>query len=161
MCGQPELGQMIGYCGHLGKLCTDKYLRSEGHDITHQQSHAMIFLFEHRDSEVNQRDIERELHLRPSTINGILSRLEEKGYVARAVSPADGRFRIVRLTDAGTRKVEAFHAALKYTNRLFSAVLSEEELTVLRELLSRIIAKLENILENNLGNNFESEVNKT
>lgn len=138
-----DLGRMIGYCGHLCRLYTDKYLREAGYDVTPVQSHTLGYLF-CCGREVNQRDLERELHLRPSTINGIVGRLEEKGCISRRASTADARCRLVSLTEAGRARVAAFRTALADTNRRSTACLTEEERRQLAGLLSRVIANLEN-----------------
>ena len=133
-----DLGRMIGYCGHLCRLYTDKYLREAGYDVTPVQSHTLGYLF-CCGREVNQRDLERELRL-----NGIVSRLEEKELISRRASPDDGRFRLVGLTEAGRNKVLEFRAALGETDRWFAAALSPEERKQLCRLLSRVITNLEN-----------------
>ncbi len=138
-----DLGRMIGYCGHLCRLYTDKYLREAGYDVTPVQSHTLGYLF-CCGREVNQRDLERELRLKPSTVNGIVSRLEEKELISRRASPDDGRFRLVGLTEAGRNKVLEFRAALGETDRWFAAALSPEERKQLCRLLSRVITNLEN-----------------
>lgn len=138
-----DLGRMIGYCGHLGKLCTDKHLRQAGYDVTPVQSHTLLYLSCSGGREVNQRELERELRLKPSTVNGIVSRLEEKGYVARQASPTDGRCRLVCLTEAGRSMVETFRSAVEETERKFFAGLSVQEQEAMCGMLSRVIANLE------------------
>lgn len=141
----PDLGRMIAYCARLGMVYNDKRLRRAGYDITPVQSHVLIYLScLGAGQTVNQRDLERELRLKPSTVNGIISRLEEKGYITRRASPTDGRCRLVSLTEAGQKKVDAFHTVMSGTSQRFSSCLSEGEEETLRELLSRIIDNLEN-----------------
>jgi DNA-binding MarR family transcriptional regulator len=43
------------------------------------------------------------LHLHPSTLTGILKRLEERGLVTRRADPADARRALLRLTARGRR----------------------------------------------------------
>lgn len=149
MSDTPDLGRMIGYCAHLGMLFSEKHLRRAGYDVTPVQSHVLIFLSCRGEGQAaNQRDLERELHLKPSTVNGIVSRLEEKGYIARRTSPADGRCRLLSLTEIGRKKVEAFRAVMGDTGRWFSDCLTGEEEKALREMLSRIIENLENEVNN-------------
>lgn len=139
-----DLGRMIGYCGHLGKLCSDQRLRRSGYDVTPVQSHTLAYLYGiSQDREINQRDLERELRLRPSTVNGIVDRLEEKGFIARRQSVADGRCRLISLTDAGETMAQAFQSALWETEQMFRSALTSEEQSQLRDYLSRIIANLE------------------
>ena len=144
----PESGRMIAYCSHIGRQCIDKLLRNAGYGITPVQSRALVYLSCQGGQEVNQRDLERELHLKPSTVNGIVDRLEDKGYLIRQTSPADGRCRLLRLTEMGEEKVAAFHAVLGETSRFYTDCLSEEEQVQLRDLLARIIANLESEVNN-------------
>ena len=138
-----DLGRLLACCGHLGRQYGVNLLRREGYDVTPVQTRTLVYLSCCREA-VNQRDLEHELRLRPSTVNGIVSRLEEKGYLSRRASPLDGRCRLVSLTDAGREKVEAFRASLEETNRRLFSVLTEGERAQLGDMLSRIIADLEN-----------------
>ena len=141
----PELGRMISYCGHLGKLSNDQLLRQAGYDGTPVRTHLRRQLACWTgEQEASQRDLERKLRLKPSTVNGIVDRLEAKGYVSRRASPQDGRVRLVSLTEAGRSKVQDFHVIVEETERRFTAGLSEQERGQLRQLLSRIIENLEN-----------------
>ena len=75
---EPDLGRMIAYCGHLGRQSTDQMLRRAGYDVTPVQTQALMYLAcRQRNRETSQRDLERELHLKASTVNGIVGRLEE------------------------------------------------------------------------------------
>ena len=138
-----DLGRLLACCGHLGRQYGVNLLRRKGYDVTPVQTRTLVYLSCCREA-VNQRELERELRLRPSTVNGIVSRLEEKGYLSRRASPLDGRCRLVSLTEAGRSKVQDFHVIVEETERRFTASLSEQERGQLRKLLSRIIENLEN-----------------
>ena len=148
MCEAPDLGRLIAYCSHLGKLYTDKLLRSAGYNITPVQSRALVYLSCQGEQPVTQRDLEQELHLKPSTVNGIVSRLEEKGFVGRRASPTDGRCRLVSLTEAGQRQVDEFETIIDGSGKRIAACLTEDEEEALRALLIRIIENLENEVNN-------------
>ena len=77
-----DLGRLLACCGHLGRQYGVNLLRRKGYDVTPVQTRTLVYLSCCREA-VNQRELERELRLRPSTVNGIVSRLEEK-----AISPA-------------------------------------------------------------------------
>ena len=138
-----DLGRLLACCGHLGRQYGENLLRQRGYDVTPVQTRMLVYLSCCRD-EVNQRDLERELRLRPSTVNGIVSRLEEKGCITRRASPTDGRCRLVGLTGAGQARVDAFQAVMADTGRRYASFLTEEEEAALRDMLSRMIEKLEN-----------------
>ena len=139
-----HLGRLLSCCGRMTKLHVDAELRRLGYDVTPPQSHALTYLYNHRDEEITQRDLERAMRLKPSTINGIVERLLEKEYITRCACPTDGRCRLLHLTDAGLALIDSIRAALDHTDQTVLADLSEEEQVVLDGLLRRIIAHLEN-----------------
>lgn len=148
MAEQMSLGRMIGYCGHLGKMYLNMQLRQSQYDITPVQSHTLLYLAKIcGDREVIQRDLEHELHLKASTVNGIVDRLEEKGYISRRQSREDGRRRLISLTDQGKAVTETFRTAMEDTDRAFCAVLTGEEQKQLRGMLDRLISNLEKEVE--------------
>jgi len=140
----PDLGRLIAYCSHLGMLYIDKLLRQSGYDATPVQSRTLIYLSCQRNRGVNQRDLEKELRLKPSTVNGIVSRLEEKGLVVRRTSPSDARCRLVSLTEAGQTQADNFRAILDGIGQRYAMCLSAEERETMVKLLTRMIENLEN-----------------
>ena len=138
-----HLGRLLSCCGRLAKLHVDAELRRRGHDVTPPQSHALVYLYKHRDEEITQRDLEHAMRLKPSTINGIVDRLLEKDYITRCPSPKDGRCRLLQLTEQGAAMVETLRKALDQTDNTVLADLTEEEQVLLDGLLRRIIAHLE------------------
>lgn len=141
----PDLGRMMAYCSRLGRQYIDQSLRQAGYDVTPVQSRTLVYLSCCCDGRlVNQRDLEQELRLKPSTINGIVNRLEEKGYILRRTSPEDGRCRLISLSEAGRAKAEFFRATLDASGRQLASCLSEEEAATMRDLLIRMIENMEN-----------------
>ena len=138
-----NLGRLLGCCGRLSKLHVDAELRRSGYDVTPVQSHALLFLSRHQGEDITQRDLERSLKLKPSTINGLVERLLEKNYISRCPSPTDGRCRLLRLTEEGGQMVDSFRAALERTDNAVLSCLTEEEQILLESLLRRIINSLE------------------
>lgn len=138
-----HLGRLLSCCGRLAKLHVDAELRRRGHDVTPPQSHALVYLYEHRNEDITQRDLEQAMRLKPSTINGIVDRLLEKEYITRCSCPSDGRCRLLHLTDKGIAMVDSLREALDQTDHTVLADLTEEEQVVLDGLLRRIIAHLE------------------
>lgn len=144
MCDGPDIGRLIAYCSRLGMLYTEKQLRQAGYDITPVQSRTLIHLSCQGMQGVSQRELEKELRLRPSTVNGIVSRLEEKGFIARRISPSDGRCRLVSLTDGGRKLLEECESIITVTGQKIGSCLAPEEEETLRKLLVRVIENLEN-----------------
>ena len=138
-----NLGRMINCCGKMVKLNVDAELRRSGYNVTPVQSQALIYLYRHKDEDITQRDLERALELKPSTINGIVERLLEKEYISRCTCPTDGRCRLLHLTDTGEAMVDSFRTALDRTDDAVLADLTEDEQEMLYGLLRRIYKNLE------------------
>ena len=74
---KPELiGPLLGYCNHRAYLSMDKKLRRYG--VTPIQCRTLTYL--HRQpGPVTQKQLQQHLAVKPSTVNGIVDRLEKAG----------------------------------------------------------------------------------
>lgn len=83
-----HFGALFGYCDHQVHKLMGRMLRR--YDVSPMQCRTLIFLHDAEDS-VNQKTLERHLMIKPSTVNGIVDRLEEKGwYTAPSAPRTDG-----------------------------------------------------------------------
>lgn len=84
-------------------------------------------------------EIGQHLNLNASTVTGIVSRLEKKGYVARLLNPEDKRSSFIYLTALGNKIVETIPDLLqdKLTNKLQE--LQAQELQQLQDSLSLLV----------------------
>ena len=62
---------------------------------------CLKFLAEQEDYKTNAGKLKGFLNLNASTITGIISRLEKKGYVAKLPKPSDKRITLISLTSSG------------------------------------------------------------
>ena len=134
-----RLGPTLGWAAQMARCAMDA--RVSCYDVTPVQTHVLMYLHQHG-GRVPQRELTEFMRAKPSTVNGILDRMEEKGLVRRTVSDTDARQRLITLTDKGrerqTRFLESFLASEEAMVRGFSA---EERETLLR-LLDRIVENL-------------------
>ena len=138
-----SLGQMLNHCAHLTRQYMDQQLRA--YQVTPVQSFALIYLHQQEGvSEVTQRDLERELRLKAPTVNGIVDRMAEKGFITRTTSRTDGRCRVLELSGKGREAVESFRTAARRSDELIRGELSDQEEQLLRDMLGRLIVNLEN-----------------
>ena len=129
---RPEhFGPLFGYCDHQVQKLMDRRLRQ--YDVSPMQCRTLTYLHE-AEGEVNQKQLERHLMVKPSTVNGIVDRLEEKGMVTRTASRTDGRCRILALTAQGK-----YGAAVKH----YRAALSTGRRRKPRQQLWRVRRELE------------------
>jgi len=77
---------------------------------------CLIYLSKRENHQATTKSLSEALNLNPSTISGIVSRLEKKGYVARLPKRDDKRMTYITLTAVGAKLIEAspmlFHEKL-------------------------------------------------
>jgi DNA-binding MarR family transcriptional regulator len=66
----------------------------------------------------------------------LVDQLERNGYVERVPDPADGRARLVRIAERGTRSVEASRGIVAQVEAEWTAHLGEGRMTQLRRILA-------------------------
>ena len=136
---QGHLGPLLHYCSHLIRQCSDQQMRQYG--LTPVQSQTLLFLSRH--PQAGQRELERFLHVKPSTTNGLVERLVQKGLLERSVDPADARRRCLALTKEGRRYLEEIEAVLQRSEEKSRRDFTAQEERQLRCYLLRMIANLE------------------
>ena len=110
-------------------------------NLTSSQMHILIYLdhSERVGKKVNQRDIEKHLHLSNPTITGLLQRMEAKGFITRTVSETDGRNKEIAQTDMSRAIHAEMHKRLDAENARMVQGMSEQEVAQLKDLLQRIL----------------------
>ena len=137
---RPEhFGALFGYCDHQVHKLMGKLLKR--YDVSPMQCRTLMYLHG-TDGQVNQKTLERHLMVKPSTVNGIVDRLEEKGMVRRTVSTADGRCRILALTESGRRFRDDFQDVLQHVNERLERGFSGTEKALFTDFLLRAARNL-------------------
>lgn len=135
-----SLGQSIVCAAHLFRERTDA--RMAKYDVTPLQAHVIMYLA-HRDGQSTQQALGKHLRVKPSTVNGIVDRMVERGLVARSTDESDARRRRIVLTQAGQTHLDLFYRELRDAERLFESGFTPEELAQFHSLLGRVIQNLE------------------
>ncbi len=91
--------------GHLIRIlhwCTDQTMTAalEKQELTSAQGHIMGYL-SRREAPPCPRDIEEAFHLSHPTVSGLLSRLEQKGFIRLCPDPVDRRCKRIYLEERG------------------------------------------------------------
>ena len=119
---------------HSRKLSTQ-------HKITGPQLVCLLCVEEHET--VTPSAIARHVHLSPSTVVGILDRLEAKGLVSRERDLTDRRLVQVSLTENGNALVANAPSPLQDTLSEAMNELPKAELSAIAESLDRIVEMME------------------
>ncbi len=88
-----------------------------------------------REEGVTLAELGRYAGLEPSSMTGLVDRMEKDGLVTRALDPADRRASIVRLTDRGVRIRKRVLAVVDETVRRVFAGVPEKRLESAKEVL--------------------------
>lgn len=138
-CMPEHFGPLLGYCDHQAQTLMGRLLRQ--YDVSPMQCRTLTYL--HRQTEeVNQKMLEQFLMVKPSTVNGIVDRLEEKGFLRRTASEKDGRCRILTLTERGRRFSDDFTEVIGQVSRQMEQGFTPEELELLKSFLMRVAHNL-------------------
>ncbi|MFD1341518.1 MarR family winged helix-turn-helix transcriptional regulator [Litorisediminicola beolgyonensis] len=92
-------GHLIRRLNQLSTQVFSKHLQDAGFDLTPVQFAAMDAVITHPG--IDQAGVAAKIAYDRATIGGVIDRLEQKGYVTRAVSARDRRARDVRATPVG------------------------------------------------------------
>lgn len=94
----------------------------------------------------NMLGLGTELRLGKSTMTGVVARMEAAGLVQRSPDPRDRRNALLTPTERGAAIALEFEHDMRDRVRELIAPLSEDERTVLGELLSRVMRRAEELL---------------
>ena len=133
------LGPALGWAAKLAKANMDA--RVSRYDVTPAQTHVLLYLQQHG-GRVPQHELAEFLRVKPSTVNGVLDRMEEKGLVRRSVSGSDARRRLITLTDKGAEQQALFQQSFLDVEEAMVRGFTQEEREPLLALLDRVIQNL-------------------
>ena len=134
-----RLGPTLGWAAQMAKCAMDA--RVSRYDVTPVQTHVLLYLH-HHGGQAPQRELTEFMRAKPSTVNGILDRMEEKGLVRRTVSDADARQRLITLTDKGREQQARFTESFLASEEAMVRGFSQSEREALLEFLDRIVENL-------------------
>ena len=112
------------------------------HDLTLTQTRVLGFLAE-SGGQATQKEIEADLQVSHPTVVGIISRMEQKGFLCTWTDPMDRRNKIVRLTDKAIKLDREIDATVAMQDEMLLRGLSEQQGDELRNCLARIVRNLE------------------
>lgn len=135
-----SLAPMLRRCVHLARAGMEA--RLSRYDVTPAQSHVLLYLFGHG-GQSPQCEVTEFLKVKPSTANGILDRMVEKGLVVRSVSGSDARRRLITLTEKGCQQRALFEQGIRESETVMVRGFTPQETEQFREFLERIIRNLE------------------
>ena len=130
-------------CGMLLKQINDELekrannaLRSQ--DLTIAQLGALMVLNQSPERQMPLKELERKLHVAQSTAAGIITRLEQKGFVESFGDAADRRIKMVRITQQGVQCCLSAEQNMDQEETLLLSGLTDTEKLIFISLLQKV-----------------------
>ena len=132
--------------GYLLKIITDVLVRESNHmlkkqDLTWAQSRLIGFL-SRNGGECTQKELENFLEVSHPTVVGIVSRMEQNGFVTCRIDASDRRNKIVSLTEKAVEAGKSILGSLREQEEAMFDGFTDEERQKLDEYLFRIYENL-------------------
>ena len=132
--------------GHLVKVlhwCTDQAITAglEQVGLTAAQGRILGYLA-HCTEPPCPRDVEERFQLSHPTVSGILSRLEQKGFLELRTDPEDRRCKRIYVLEKGWQCHEVMHRTIQENERRMTEGFTPEEQALFAGLLRRAIRNM-------------------
>ena len=112
-------------------------------EITMMHSFIIHYIYDNRDWDIYQKDIEKVFHMNRSTITNMVKYLEDQGYITRRQVPSDARLKKLGLTEQGERLHQIIGEAIRETERKMQNALTPQETEQFIRLSHKIRSQLE------------------
>ena len=112
-------------------------------DLSRSATGIIIYLNDHKNENVYQKDIEKEFSIRKSTASSVLTNLEEKGYIQRLPVRDDKRLNKLVLTEKSDTILNSVRKCEKSIDSKLYKDLTEDEINDFCRILSKMIQNME------------------
>lgn len=141
---QEKIGLEIRKLNHEMNRNLELQVKAEGIDeVTLMHGWIMRYLYENREKEIYQKDIEKHFSIGRSTVTSIIQLMEKKGFIERQAVQSDARLKKVLLTEKGEKTHETMEALIIQLNQNMMEGIEPEELQTFLEVLSKIRQNIE------------------
>lgn len=107
-------------------------------DMTLSQVRVLSILLEFPEKQATLKDLEKKLQVSQSVTVGIIKRLEQRKYIESFGDSEDKRIKIVRITSLGEQQYRRSDKILSQLEGDILSCLTDDEIMMLQDLLSRI-----------------------
>lgn len=135
----------IGFCIKQIHDRMEKHANNamRANDLTMTQVSVLVTLQEAAGKQLSMKELERCFGVAQSTVAGIVSRLEQKGFVEALGDASDKRIKLVHITEAGEKCCAEAACHKEIAEQKLLKGFSEEEQKILGELLARAAKNME------------------
>lgn len=123
--------------------CTDQVMSAalEEMELTAAQGHIMGYISNQAEPPC-PRDLEEAFHLSHPTVSGLLSRLEQKGFIEQRTDPEDRRRKRIYILPKGRECHETMHQTIQSIESRMVQGFSDAEKQLFSDFLQRAISNM-------------------
>lgn len=143
-----KIGLEIKTIVNLMKRHMSKAEAIEQQSLTATQRWFMRFLYNNRNKDIFQKDLESHFSIRRSTATGILKLMEKNGLINKQEVDYDARLKKITLTPKAISMMEQAEKEFNEMDKILLKGISESELIVLSDILEKIKNNLEQLDKN-------------
>ena len=107
-------------------------------DLTSTQFRTLMYLSHQPPLTVRQCDLEVFFSKSNPAVTGILNNMEQKNLIRRVCNPADGRSKVLEITEKGLALLPELDAYRGWMDKLLTENMTEEEKAILIVLLKKM-----------------------
>ena len=133
-----DIGQQLASLTHVITRNLQNELSSELMRISAANGYILVYLYENKQNDVFQRDLEEYFNITRSTASKVLSLMETKGLIRRGGVDGDARLKKLVITKEGEMMLEALSDSRKQMEDKLTDGFSEDELDRLHDYLRRM-----------------------
>ena len=148
MCKSCSINDQVGFeihrTGHMMSRRLEAGVKAEGIDeITLSHGWIIRFLYENRERDIYQKDIEKYFLVGRSTVTNSIQLMEKKGLVRREFVECDARLKKVLLTEKGIQSHETIENMIAEMNSGILEGIDEQDAQVFLKVIRRIRENIE------------------
>ena len=140
-----QVGFEIHRTAHMMSRRLEGDVKDRGIDeVTLTHGWIIRFLYENRDKDIYQKDIEKYFLVGRSTVAGSIKLMEKKGLVRREFVECDARLKKVLLTEKGIHAHETIEAMIEELNSGLLEGIGQKETEIFLKVIRKIKENIEN-----------------
>ena len=145
-----EIDNQVGFMVHkldMGvKRVLDAKMKAAGYDeVTIMHGWILKYLYDNRDKEVYQRDIEKQFSIGRSTVTTIIQLMEKRDLICRQSVEHDARLKRVMLTEKGFKHHDLVEENIYAIHQKVMTGISDKEKQVFLDIVQRMDRNLSDI----------------
>lgn len=119
------------------------HTKLSAYNLTKSQLDILNYLDQHPDQMTCQKDLQNYLHVSNATINGLVNRLEQNGYIYRITNSEDKRMVSIHPTEKANQIKDLFLTTIYNLEQKMMAHIAPDKQVELVNLLEQMIQNIE------------------